>query len=367
MLLAKFDPPGGLTDLDTTGLDSWNSWLSSAIDIALAGNPGHTHDSPRAQFYNLTKTDTDADAKSQDVSWIAFPHCVSIRAGSDVQRWTLADESRDVQDEYCEWSVTRRPTDDKILRVTFTCEGPEYWEMLAHTSPKTVVSLYQEHISPEIREGDLFDSEAKYIARNRWNTSTTAGAMHLVQKNNTLGAEIELAAAATIVRVIEGRTLTGEQELIRCSQYGQPERNSDPHIGGVVNSIAQLKADLALTNPVGLYFDDLSTAGWAAPDGSDPTSFWAFTRGVAGRGVRAVYEVPSSKPFVVGDVTINGAPISFGGQIADCISMKLTAVGCRFGKSTAAPMTACAGAVKTTSEIKQLAAGANTWSASRVA
>ena len=138
----------------------------------------------------------------------------------------------------------------------------------------------------------------------------------------------------------------GEQELISCGQYGAPERNSDPHIGGVVNGIAQQKADIALANPVGLYFDDLSTAGWTTPDGSDPKSFWSLTRGTAGRFVRAVYEVPNAKPFVVGDITINGTPIAFAGQIADFINMKLTAVACRFGKSTVAPMTACVGARK---------------------
>ena len=212
MILAKFEPPGGLTDLDAKGLDSWSSWLSSAIDNSIAGNASHTHDSPRAQFYNLTTTDTGADEKSQDVSWIAFPRRVAIRAGSDVQRWTLADASRDVQDEYCEWSVTRRRTDNKIVRVTFTCESPEYWAILADASPQTVLGIYQEHISPDVREGDLFDSKGKYITRNRWNTNTTAGAMHLVEENNTLGAEIELAAAATILRVIIGRTLTGEQK-----------------------------------------------------------------------------------------------------------------------------------------------------------
>ena len=184
--------------------------------------------------------------------------------------------------------------------------------------------------------------------------------MHLVQANNTLGAEIELAAAATIVRVIDGRTLTGEQELINCSEYGAPERNSDPHIGGAVNGIAQLKADIALANPVGLYFDGLSTAGWATPDGSDPQTFWSFTRGNPGHYVRAVYETPSDKPFVVGDITINGTAIRFGGQIADFVSMKLTAIACRFGRSTAAPMTACVGAAPTAAGMKRLKAGAGT-------
>ena len=31
-------------------------------------------------------------------------------------------------DEYCEWHVVRDPDTNKIVRVTFTSEPPEYWE-----------------------------------------------------------------------------------------------------------------------------------------------------------------------------------------------------------------------------------------------
>ncbi|GIG59912.1 hypothetical protein Lfu02_42840 [Longispora fulva] len=165
--------------------------------------------------------------------------------------------------------------------------------------------------------------------------------MHLIQSANTLGAEIELAAAATIRRLINGKELTTEQELIACAKYGQPERHSDPHIGGEVNAVARRKADLTLADPVGLYFDDLRTDGWATPDDADPKSFWTYVRGAQGYGVRAVYEVPAGKPYTVGDITINGKPIRYGAQIADFITIKLTATACRFGQSTARPQTGC--------------------------
>jgi hypothetical protein len=343
MILPRFDPPGGLTDLNEKGLDEWSAFISASVDEAIAGRTDHTNDAPRGQYYNLTKTDTAADATFQDVSWIAFPRQVRISSISDVQRWRRADASRDVQDEYCEWSVARVRPENKISRVTFTCEAPEYWELLAQNQPETVLALYREHVNPAVREGDLFDASGFYIRRNNWNNSTSRGAMHLIQGANTLGAEIEISAAASIVRVINGRTLTGEQELIECGRYGAPQRNSDPHIGGVVNSVARLKADLALSNPVGLYFGGLSTEGWETPDGSDPQDYWTYTRGTNDRPVRAVYEVPSEKDFVVGDITIAGNPIAFGAQIADFISIQLTAVACRIGQSTVAPMTACVG------------------------
>jgi hypothetical protein len=340
MVISRFGPPGGLTDLEETGLQQWSEFISASVDAAIEGRADHTNDAPRAQFYNLTKTDTAEDAITQDISWIAFPRQVKVNSVSDRQRWAKADSSRDVQDEYCEWSITRRP-DGKITRVTFTCEGPEYWELLAQTQPDTVLHLYRQHIDPAVQHGDLFDASGSYIPRNNWNSTTTNGAMHLIQAANTLGAEIELVAAASIVRIIDGQELTGEQELINCSRYGAPLRNSDPHIGGVVNSIARLKADLTLNNPVGLYFDDLSTAGWETPDGSDPKSYWTYARGEDSHHVRAVYEVPQEHEFVVGDITIEGNPIEFGAQIADFISIKAIALACRIGHSTATPITAC--------------------------
>jgi hypothetical protein len=366
MLLASFDPPGGLTDLDEDGRAQWSSFISGIVDTAIAGNPRHTNDRPRAQFYNLTKTDTADDAQFQDVTWIGFPRQVKTSSVSNRQRWTRADASRDVQDEYCEWSVTRG-SDGKITRVTFTCETPEYWELLAQTSPDTVVERYQEHVDVSVKRDDLFDASGGYIRRNKWNNSTTQGAMHLVQAANTLSAEIELAAAASIRRILQGRELTGEQELIECGQYGVQQRNSDPHIGGVVNSAARLKADLRLANPTGLYVNDLSTAGWATPDGSDPKSYWSYVRGTPEHPVRAVYEVPAERGFVVGDVTIGGRPIAFGAQIADFVSIKLTAVACRVGQSTAEPMPGCVGAAdEAVADLRMVGVGAGLVPATRV-
>src|SRR5262249_39290250 len=160
----------------------------------------------------------DRDAVEKDITWSAFPKIVRIQSVSDKQRWRHADNSRDVQDEYCEWSVTRDPATEKIVRVSFTSEGPEYWQFLASVNAEKVLQLYREHVSPKVEAQHLFQN-GKYIARNRWNNSATGGAMHLIQQNNTLGAEIELAAAATIVRVVDGRTLDSEQELIACGQY----------------------------------------------------------------------------------------------------------------------------------------------------
>ncbi|UUU36113.1 hypothetical protein JIX56_43295 [Streptomyces sp. CA-210063] len=339
--ITVYGPPGRLTDLDDVGTKAWHVFISDSVDRAITGpDPAEVlHDSPRPQFYNLTKTDTATDAVQAAVTWTAFPNRLRS-AISDRQRWQRADASRDVQDEYCEWSVTRDST-GRITRVTFTCEGPEYWDVLAQTSPDKALDLYRAHIDPAVGKSDLFGPNGRYVRRNQWNDSTTQGAMHLIQQSNTLGAEIELAAAATIRRLIGGRELTGAQELIACGKYGVPDRNSDPHIGEVVNSIARQKADIALSDPVGIYFDDLATDGWRAPDGSDPKSFWTFERGAAGFPVRAVYEVPADRDFTVGDITIAGRPIEFGAQIADFVTVKLMATACRLGQSEVQPRTSC--------------------------
>jgi hypothetical protein len=207
--------------------------------------------------------------------------------------------------------------------------------VFGHSTPDTALALYRQHVSPTVRAEDLFTPNGRYIDRNRWNNGTTTGAMHLIQPNNTLLAEIELAAA-TVQRQRDGQLLTTEQELITCSLYGEPTRNSDPHIGGEVNALARAGADVTLHNPVGLYIDGLSTAGWNTPDDADPQDFWQITRGAPGFAVRAVYEV-TGHDYLVGDITILARPIQFGGQIAEHITMRLTGTAHRFGQSTAQP------------------------------
>ena len=341
MALTRFDAPGFLNDWDDEAAKQWSKWIGNRLDEARNRNgAGVAHFGPRLQFFNMLRTPPGDDATSKDIDWPAFPRQVQINSVTDKQRWRTADSSRDNQDEYCEWSVTRDPQTDKIIRVTFTSEGPEYWQFLGAVAPARVLELYRQHVNSEVKHSDLFQN-GKYVSRNRWNNSTTNGAMHLVQRSNTLGAEIELAAAATIVRLKNGVPITEAQQLIDCGAYGEPERHSDPHIGAVVNELARAKADITLANPVGLYIAGLSVAGWAAPDGSNASDYWTITRGTKEKALRAVYEVPAGKGFVVGDITIAGRPIEFGAQIADFIRIKLTGLATRIGQSSVAPMPGC--------------------------
>lgn len=356
--MTRFDAPGFLQDWNAAAATKWSQWISDRLDEARdrdGADEGLVGYGPRKQFFNPLHTAAGAGAVDRDIEWTAFPRVVQLKSISDRQRWRTADSSRSVQDEYCEWSVTRDPATDKIVRVTFTSEGPEYWQFLAAVVPDTVLALYQKHINAKVKREDLLRN-GRYVPENLWNNSTTMGAMHLIQTSNTLSAEIELAAAATIVRKRDGALLTEAQELIACGQYGQAERHSDPFIGASVNELARAKADITLTNPVGLYIAGLSVAGWQTPDGSDPLSYWTITRGTPAKALRAVYEVPADKGFVVGDIKINGKAIEFGAQIADFIRIKLTGTVARLGQSTVVPFDACVrrGAVGEAADVSAL-------------
>jgi hypothetical protein len=335
MILSKFDPPGFLDDLTDAQKEAWSKKINNFFERARSGQG---YDGACEQFYNPTKTETGADAASVDITWTAFPRRMTlISGGSDLQRWKKADSSRQLQDEYCEWNVERDvAASGKITRVTFTCEGPEYWKLLADFAPEIVLSLYQKLLdNPAIKKEELFAGDA-YNPENKWNSTTTNGAIHLIQGANTLSAEIFLAAQSSVVRIhANGAEATEEQELIGCGSYGLAERHSDPHIGAMVNTLARQKADVTLANPVGIYFGGLNVAGWETPDATDPQTFWKYIRGTNEKPVRAVFEVTKELGYTVGDVKIQGKPINFGAQIADFILMKLTGTATRFGESTA--------------------------------
>jgi hypothetical protein len=326
-----FTPPGGLKELSEKGRRIWSDKVTTMFREAEPLQAG--------QFYDpLTKT-TSANLQERSIFWTAFPKTLKVTSPTQREAWERADKSRDDQDEYCEWAVERQGR--KITRVTFTCEVPEYWDALAQDSPAKVLSLYKKLVGPQVAHKDLFGKDDNYNPFNKWNTSTKHGPVHLIQASNNLDAAVKLAAAATIVRVIDGKVLTAEQELIECGKFGVKTRNSDPHIGAGINELARAKADITLAQPLGLYISDFTPAGWKTPDGTDPKRFWRYTRGPKGQRLRGVFEVPKQKKYAINDITINGRPIDRGGQIADFVSVKIIGVACRFGASTVKARTRC--------------------------
>ena len=224
------------------------------------------------------------------------PHtaCPTINWSSPTEGWHTFGPAglRGWQDEYCEWSVTRdRATDntDKVTSAMFTCENPDYWFTLWHVDPSCVLDIYQKVISPKVHLEDLYlrdqqgnpvynslTGKPAYNPINKWNSGTAAvpgvsgGAMHLTSPPNTLGAEVYLAAAATLLRDVP---LYNAQAMICCSKYGQPFRNSDPHIGFGANQLTKNGYTVSLTNPVGLYIQEPDWSSYETQTGLPRPSF----------------------------------------------------------------------------------------------
>jgi len=363
--IPAFDPPANVTDFSPLQRQAWHEAISHFFDSNIRGTGG-TSGANRSQFYNPTKESTDEPSIPEDdgtITWQGFPKRIerALGAGTDLAQ-QKAEEMQGGgqpfrnQDEYLEWR-TERNAAGAVVRVTFTCEPPEYWEAMAegypldYSGPQThagagdhakVLALYRQLVGPQVQEADLFPGGV-YNPNNRWNT--TDGIVHLTQPANTLGAEINLAAQATILRKDDnGNPIVAEAPLIRCSGFGAEDRASDPHIGQVVNGLAARGFSLTLLNPPGLYIHKLNTQGWTKPGPGNTRvatgeEFWRIVRGTPSRVLRAIYEVPAGvmrpdgQQMTVSDIQIGGVAIRFGGHVAKKISMKLVAAGCREGES----------------------------------
>ena len=347
MALSQFDPPAKLAeDLTTTQLKkAWSDFISSLLQDGKAFDRQFLHNAP-VQFYNeVLDAKDEGDRAELPIFWQGFPRIVEVQHGEGTTASFTTAESRQTQDEYLEWHVTRDSTTTKITRIEFTCESPEYWNFLATQNADLVVARYQKYVSPDVKKADLFLAGGKYNPRNKWNSSM--GAMHLTQVNNTLGAEVNIAAAATILRKdSSGKPITEAVALIKCAKYGEKDRASDPHIGSEVNRLARDGYSITLRNPIGLYIDSIDVTGITKPDGAaiSPKYFQAV-RGGSGETLRAVFQVPpgevaGGQGLTVSDLTIGGRKIQFGGQVAKRIKMKLTGVAVEKGK-IGSPLFAC--------------------------
>jgi hypothetical protein len=368
--IPQFDPPAGLVDFD--GIPEQRAAWDDFITQSFQWNINYVEKNDqvgvgKCQFYNEKVTSTDQPVATDPIRWKGFPLLVAAKhPGNKKAAWIEADQlvtERGIQyrpqDEYLEWFVTRN-AQGKITRIAFTCEGPEYWEALAQGYPseltlpvsegglggtkntkavgdqQKLVGLYQQLVDPSVQLSDLLDSDGSYNRWNKWNT--THGAVHLTHPSNTLGAEINIAARATVLRQTNGQLIMDPNRLICCSGYGNRFRASDPHIGDEVNKLARGGFAITLLNPVGLYIDSLEAVGWTTPDGTPASQFWNTVRGATGTAVRAIFEVPSNLGFTIGDIKIGGQPIQYGGQVAEHINVKLTGIACRQGSFKNAPL-----------------------------
>jgi hypothetical protein len=316
-VLARFDTPAALRDVRSAAKrERWSRRLTNAFG-PLARD--------FRQFYDPTQVSTPGDAEVVPVVWAASPAKLRRVSSDPVERWRIADSSRDQQDEYCEWAVEK--AGGKITRVTFTTEVPEYFDFLAHRAPDRLLALYEQLAGVKVALKDLV-SGGEYRPRNRGNAESPARGrlVHLSQENNTLGAALALVAVATVQRERNGVPVTTKQDLAQCSGLGDAFRNSDPQIAAIVNAAAGTGASITLKDPLGLYIDRLVTTGMVTPDGADPATFWKIERGGREHAVRASFAVPPGRGYTVGDVKIGDRPIRFGAQLADRVQIRIDAV-----------------------------------------
>lgn len=373
--LPQFDPPAYQSDFQSGEEEKekafrtrWNDNMNRFTEQTLQNDPWSSTNQPRlTEYYNPLNTDIPKGIKGAVIPWTAFPNRILITYPNVGQRkqWQYADEGppdpnyrptgpRGWQDEYCEWSVTRN-ADGKITKVMFTCENREYWYTLWDIDPEIVLRLYRQLVRSQVQLEDLYlrdnngqpviDRETgrpAYDDRNQWNSTTTNGAVHLISNPNALSAEIFLGGQATILREdSQGNPITDKNQLINCSKYGTPNRNSDPTIGAAVNGLVRGTGEpssgvrISLANPVGLYIQEPDFSSYElpvnAPEGAQPSDYWKIIRGrqrQAGENIdyilHAVFEVPEEQGFTVSDITINGFNIDYGSQIAQTFQIALS-------------------------------------------
>ena len=281
-VLTRFAPPANVNDFEAGEAalaesfhNEWSRHVQNWFRVGMVGDPWDVdNDGLRSRFFSPLGLDEATLIQPNAHLWTAFPKRILdgfelTHTRQDILKF--ADEGppfdpddstrpyspggpRGWQDEYCEWTVTRNVADN-ITKVVFTCENPEYWEILWSLSPEKVRDLYRKYQGDNtIQVSDLAQKDSggnvvidpntgkpAYDRRNIWNRNTAAGGkngvMHLISPPNNLFAEIYLAAAATILRKKPTHEVTDRDELIACSRYGSPGRNSDPSIGFYVNDI----------------------------------------------------------------------------------------------------------------------------------
>jgi hypothetical protein len=361
----KFSTPANIADFhsDSPLARKWNEKISTRFKNEI-GSLIEIQNVPASQiaFFNPLEP-PQGQVSVAHITWGGFPNVLTAIYGKP-QAFEVADNrlyslraygdpngSKEIrfnfrpQDEYLEWAVKKDESTGKIKEIVFTCESPEYWETLSE-NPELLLRLYRTYAGSEVTLDDLqhpqdvYNSSGKIVHSkgdyNRWNKWNLSFAIHLTHHSNTLFAEINLAAQSAIQRKRGEKPITDAHDLICCSNYGEPNRNSDPTIGFVANSVVRDGNWVSLHDPVGLYISGIDHSQFTKPDGSAIPDFenryWNKIRSSDdGKMIlRASVKVPdnemfSDKPLLLGDLLVNGEPLQYGGQVADAVTVGLYA------------------------------------------
>ncbi len=359
-----YDFPGALTDLPLTARAGWSDAVHGFFENTISrlkDRYGIEH----PLYFSLVDEPNAVALGTHRVAWDGFAHKFIVRNASDAEIFKAADtlsrygDDRTAadaaaataamglsdapervcpdeaipaapakpacrqMDEYCEWHVTRDAASGKVVQVDVTSEFPEYYSYMHSVDPEAVLALYREHVSPLVQPADLLDAEGKYDKYNRWNTDQ--GMMHLQQPADTAAAAVSISGSSTVQLLDSlGRRIAGKQKLMEAhgdTSPGStsPQRGSDPSI---TQTIYELTAPgqgtkLTLANPIGVYMDEVNVSGWAAPDGTPLKcdDLVTLVRGHQGAALRYRLRVPDGAGYVLGDCTVGGQPVTYGGQL----------------------------------------------------
>lgn len=318
-------------------------------------------------FFSEMDHALSASVPTASVPWVGFPRILQLRAAGDRTKMFQEAEKRGnavigfadraltqpitqpfrQQDEYLEWVLIKNS--GRPVKYAFTAEGPEYWEFLGESDAVTTLRLYSDFAGRNLTASDISWSEEVWVRDRRtgqplrlykigdYNPYNKVNleecAAHLTHPANTLGAEINLAARATVQRMdSSGNLVTERRRLACCSNFGDPNRNSDPLIGAAVNSSVRGSTSLTLADPVGLYIQRFDSSRVADSNGNALEGWWRIVRGKEGRVLRAEFGPPTGSPLTLADVRVgNDEPLTSGGQLAELVTMVIYARAVNLG------------------------------------
>jgi hypothetical protein len=248
------------------------------------------------------------------VDWFAFPLTAQATA-NEIDRRRL-----DFQDEYVEWRTETKA--NKLARVTFTTEFPEYFEAFAAVgfdalaaavrdaqpdANPTVVDLFGPGFNPDAAPVTARINRFRgRLPANPWNNGEK-GILCLMQQFNTLSALFNLLTECGVARV-EGTP----QDT--CGLVGGAcgvGRSSDPAVCAQAQSAARGKLGFTLRDPGGVRIVELQ-GDWKVKNDpiniNDPAKnrgAWQIDRN-GRRGTLTFAE----------GLTLNGEPIVTGAQVS---------------------------------------------------
>ncbi len=265
----------------------------------------------RSAFTLLDAFDGVAAARTDTVTWIAFPRTV---VGSDrdidTNRFTGGAADAGLQDEYVEWRVDRDPA-GAIKTITFTTELPEYYEALAGAGLDALVTAISAvHPGAAPTTAELFGvgfnpataskaaRQSQFVAHlpnNPWQNGAK-GILCLQQGNNTMFALFNLVGQCSIQLPGSSTSACTNAQSGACGEG----RNSDPNICTAAQDLCRDSKVLALTDPVGIRIIELGGIWKLEGQQIDinNSQFWSITR----NGRRGV--LTAAPGLTLGDRTI---------------------------------------------------------------